>query len=88
MFSPKYSFWPVCPNGDPPRTKKYPTRGDFILMKGSGFNIDSNATKKNTFYTYRKHEWNNGTKPRYECVSDHALLTLDVELVTEQDRKQ
>ena len=49
-------------------------------MKGSGFNVDSNDTKTSTIYTYRKHDWNNGTKPRYECVSDHALLTVDVEL--------
>lgn len=80
--------WRVeCPKGDPPRTARYPTRGDFILMKGSGFDIDSNKTKTSTIYTYRKHEGINGTKPIYECVSDHALLTLDVELLTEQDSK-
>jgi hypothetical protein len=78
----------VCPNGDLPRTARYPTRGDFVLMKGSGFNIDSSDTKTSTIYTYRKHEWNNGTKPRYECVSDHALLTADVELLIEQDSKK
>ena len=65
----------MCPNGDSPRTARYPTRGDFILMKGSAFNVDSNRTKTSTIYTYRKHEREND-KPRYECVSDHALLTF------------
>jgi len=44
-------------------------------MKGSAFNVDSNRTKTSTIYTYRKHEREND-KPRYECVSDHALLTF------------
>jgi len=78
----------VCPNGDSPRTARYPTRGDFVLMKGSGFNIDSSDTKTSTIYTYRKHEVKNGTKPRYECVSDHALLTVDVELLIDEVPKK
>jgi len=69
----------VCPDGNMPRTARYPTRGDFILVKGPGFDIDSKLTKTRTIYPFRKHEGNDGAKPRYECVSDHALLSLDIE---------
>jgi len=70
----------VCPDGNMPRTARYPTRGDYILVKGPGFDVDSNMTKTNTIYPYRKHEGNDGAKPWLECVSDHALLSLDIEL--------
>jgi len=49
-------------------------------MKGPIFNIDSNTTKTETIYTYRKHKEADGNFAWYECVSDHGLLTLDVDL--------
>ena len=78
QFMSFHTFGLVCPDGNEPRTARYPTRGDFILVKGSGFDVVSNLTEANTIYPYRKHEGSNGSKPRYECVSDHALLSLDI----------
>ena len=62
-----------------PQIARYPTRGDFILVKGPGFDVDSNTTKTHTVYPYRKHEGTDDAKLWYECVSDHALLLLDIE---------
>ena len=75
-------FWmtAVCPDGDKPRTARYPTRGDYILAKGSVFDPDPGSMTINTIYPYRKHEMSDG-KSTYECVSDHAILTWDVPLV-------
>eukprot|EP01083_Nonionella_stella_P278607 947506_1 len=68
----------VCPDGKAPRTARYPTRGDYILIKGSGFDVN-NMTKTSTLYTYRKHYDEGKKEEMYECVSDHALLTIDID---------
>jgi len=69
----------VCPDGKPPQTARYPTRGDFLLVKGPGFYPDSNLTRTDTIYPYRKHEATiSSDSSRYECISDHAILSLDV----------
>ena len=69
----------VCPGGKAPRAVRA-MRGDWMLARGSGFDI--NSTKTSTIFTYRLHkeEDQNGVeKTAYECISDHALITLDVD---------
>jgi len=50
------------------------------MVKGPIFNVDSNTTKTETIYTYRKHEEADRKAAWYECVSDHDILTLNVDL--------
>ena len=69
----------VCPDGNKPRTARYPTRGDYILAKGSVFEPDPDLMTTDTIYPYRKLETSD-SKSKYECVSDHAILTWDVPL--------
>lgn len=48
------------------------------MVKGPGFDVNSNISKRDTIYPYRKHNGGGRNKPIFECVSDHAILTLDV----------
>jgi len=71
----KFNFSSLeCPNGGPPKITKYPMRGDWILARGPMFNVDSNSTMTDTIYAYRKKQ------ELYECISDHAIITFDVEI--------
>lgn len=65
-----------CPRGAAPSVGKFPMRGDWILAKGSGFKMDTNVST-DTVYTYRMNSSEDG-KEVYECISDHALLTFEV----------
>jgi len=83
-----------CPDGTAPKVGKFPMRGDWILAKGSRFNVDSKNVLTNTIYTYRKHDITVGGAGRkessYQCISDHALLTFDVDFlaskITEENK--
>ena len=66
-------------------------RGDWILARGPMFNVDSNSTMTDTVYPYRKmqlQETDAGGAVNkqgqdaelYECISDHAIITFDVEI--------
>ena len=65
-------------------------RGDLILARGPMFNVNSNSTMTNTIYAYRKkqlQQTNAGAAVKqgqdaelYECISDHAIITFDVEI--------
>lgn len=72
------STWKVvCKDGHAPSLSKYSLRGDFILMKqGQGYELNSNTTKTDTIYMYRRRN----DDGRYECISDHALITLEVKV--------
>lgn len=65
-----------CPRGAAPSVGRFPMRGDWILAKGSGFKMDTNVST-DTVYTYRINSSEDG-KEVYECISDHALLTFEV----------
>ena len=80
-----------CPNGGPPKVARYPVRGDLILARGPMFNVNSNSTMTNTIYAYRKKQLQQTDAGAtvnkqgqdaelYECIYDHAIITLDVDI--------
>jgi hypothetical protein len=69
----------VCNEGKHPRVARFPTRGDWILVKGPLFNeTSSDKMVPNTIYPYKKYLQEGDEK--YECVSDHAIITVDIPL--------
>ncbi len=71
--------WRVdCPNGEAPRAKFQ--RGDWMLARGAGFSslrgADDNTSLSVVYPYIMKNE-------KYECVSDHAMLAIETDFITQ-----